>query len=242
MNSNPTQGVISEAWQHYKSHWQHLVGIALLIYVVMAALSLLFVETLGIVGALLAAVVSIIGAFLVQGALAKAIEDIMDGKADMSFGETLSSARPFVGRIAGASLLAGLGIALGLVLLIVPGLVLLTWWSLIVPVIVFENTGAVESLGRSKRLVTGWAWQVFGIFLLMFLLLIGFGIVFGLVLVAFPDNVARFISDVLGGALTAPFVALVAIILYGRLRRLNAPPQTSPSPDTSLEPGPPPPS
>jgi hypothetical protein len=238
MTGNPTQGVIAEAWEHYKKHWQHLVGIALLIYVGVAAVSLVLVLSMGIVGALLAAIVSIIGAFLVQGALAKAIEDIMDGKADMTFGETLAAARPFLGRIAGASLLAGLGIAFGLILLIVPGLVLLTWWSLIVPVIVFENTGAVDSLGRSKRLVSGWAWQVFGIFVLMFLLLIGFGIVFALILAPLPDNVADFLSDVLGGALTAPFIALVAIILYGRLRSLSAPPATSPTGTTTPPTGP----
>ena len=241
MATNPTQGVISEAWKHYKAHWQHLVGIALMIYVVVSAITLLLVVSMGLFGALLAAVVSIVGAFLVQGALAKAIEDIQDGKADMGFGETLSAARPFIGRIAGASILAGLGIALGLILLIVPGLVLLTWWSLIVPVIVFENSGAVESLGRSKRLVSGWAWQVFGIFLLMVLLLIGFGIVFALVLAPLPENVARFISDVLGGALTAPFVALVAILLYGRLRSLNAPAATAaPSTPPPAETSPPP--
>jgi hypothetical protein len=159
----------------------------------------------------------------------------------MSFGETLAAARPFLGRIAGASILAGLGIGLGLILLIVPGLVLLVWWSLTVPVIVFENTGAVESLGRSKRLVSGWGWQVFGVFVLMFLLLIGFGIVFALILAPLPDNVARFLSDVLGGALVAPLYALVAIILYGRLRALNAPATPPPAGPPSIDPTLPPP-
>jgi hypothetical protein len=228
MTSNPTQGVIGEAWEHYKSHWQHLIGIALLIYVVVGLISYLLILALGFVGALLAVVVSLVGAFLTQGALAKAIQDLLDGHVDMGFGETLAAARPYLGRIAGASILAGLGIAFGLILFIIPGLVLLTWWSLITPVIVFENSGAVESLGRSRRLVSGWAWQVFGVFLLMFLLLIGFGILLGVVLLPLPDDVAQFVSDALGGAITAPFIALVAIILYNRLRGLEVPAGTAP--------------
>lgn len=235
MATNPTQGVIGEAWQLYKSHWQHLVGIALLIHIIVAALSLVAVLAFPLVVAgLTVFIVSFVGSLLVQGALAKAIQDLMDGRVDMTFGETIAAARPYLGRIAGASFLAGLGIVIGLVLLIVPGLVLLTWWSLIVPVIVFENSGAVASLGRSRELVRGWAWQVFGIFLLMILLLIAFGIVLGLVLLPFPDNVGQFVSDVVGGALTAPFIALVAIILYGRLRG----PETS-APTTTIDGAPP---
>ena len=56
-----------------------------------------------------------------------------------------------------AGILAGLGIALGLVLLIVPGLFLLTIWSLIVPSIVVEGKSAGESFGRSRELVAGTA-------------------------------------------------------------------------------------
>ena len=49
-----------------------------------------------------------------------------------------------------AGLLAGICIALGFVLLIVPGLVLLTIWAVIAPVIVIERTGALEAFGRSR--------------------------------------------------------------------------------------------
>lgn len=239
--ANPTQGVISEAWGHYKSHWQHLVGISLLVFIMVGAVTLLLVLAFGWVGMILAIPVSLIGSSLVQGALVKAFDDIRDGRVDMTFGATMAAARPYIGRIIGASLLAGIGIGFGFLLLIVPGLVLLTWWSLIVPVIVYENSGAVASLGRSKQLVSGWGWQVFGVIVLMYLVLIGFGIVFTALLVPLPDNVADFLGDVLGGALVTPFLALVAIILYGRLRAVNDPTAGSPSATTPIEPTPPPP-
>lgn len=53
------------------------------------------------------------------------------------------------GAIFGSGLLGGLGIVLGLILLIVPGLVLVARWSAAVPIIVAENAGAAESLGCS---------------------------------------------------------------------------------------------
>src|SRR6188474_2386203 len=117
---SPTEGVIGEAWEHYKAHWRHLLAI------VGALLTLV----LGWFGALLAAIISLVGLFWVQGALVKAVEDIRDGRADLSLGETFDRVRPQLGSIIVAGLLAGLGIVLGLVLLIVPGLILMTWWVL----------------------------------------------------------------------------------------------------------------
>jgi hypothetical protein len=57
---------------------------------------------------------------------------------------------PFVGAVAIASILASIGIEIGLILIIVPGLILLTSWSLIVPEIVVGGAGALDS--ASSRL------------------------------------------------------------------------------------------
>ena len=59
--------------------------------------------------ALLASIVVIIAAFLVQAALVKAVQDIRDGRVDLSFGATVSAATPYVGQVVGASILAGFG-------------------------------------------------------------------------------------------------------------------------------------
>ncbi len=86
-----------------------------------AVIEAVFTGLLGVVGALLAAVVSIVAGFLLQATLVKAVEDVRDGRADLSFGETLQAALPALGRVALASILAGLAIGIGLVLLIAPG-------------------------------------------------------------------------------------------------------------------------
>ena len=79
--------------------------------------------------------------------------------------------RPKLWTIVGAGILARLAITIGLILLIVPGLFLLTIWCLIVPVIVLEGAGRGDSFGRSRELVRGNGWNVFGLIVLTFLIL-----------------------------------------------------------------------
>ena len=68
---SPTEGVIGEAWGHYKAHWRHLLPIALVVYVAIAILGALLTLVLGWFGALIAAFISLVGLFWVQGALVR---------------------------------------------------------------------------------------------------------------------------------------------------------------------------
>ena len=130
----------------------------------------------------LGSIVSVVAAFLVQAALVKAVQDVRDGQVDLNLGETVSAVLPFLGTVIIASILAGIGIAIGLALIIVPGLILLTFWSLIVPSIVVGGEGVFGSFRKSWRTVRGYAWHVFGTYVLVFLILIVFHIVLGLIL------------------------------------------------------------
>jgi hypothetical protein len=58
--------------------------------------------------------------------------------------------------------LAYLGILLGMVLLIVPGFILLTMWSVALPANAVERTGVLASLSRSSELTRGRRWRAFG--------------------------------------------------------------------------------
>ena len=215
---NPTDGVISEAWEAFKGHWRHLVPIALVVYLAVGLISIVLVALLTWVGAILSFVIGLVALFWVQGALVKAVEDIRDGRADLSLGETYERVRPQLPAIIVAGLLAGLGIALGLVLLIVPGLILLTWWIVIIPVIVLEGRSAGEAFSRSRELVRGHGWNVFGVIVLTILLVIAFQIVLGLLLIPVSDWLRSFISNLVSGTVVTPFIVLVWTTLYYRLR------------------------
>ena len=210
--------VLSEAWQLYKAHWQHLLPLALIIYLVLSLVTLLLTALLGFVGALAGALVSLVGLFWLQAALVEAVADIRDGRADLSIRDTLGKVRDRILPVGGAGILAGFGIAIGLILLIVPGLVLLTWWCLIVPVIVLERASAMDAFGRSRALVRGNGWNVFGVIVLTFLLLIVASIVLGLVFSFLPDEIAVYIRDVVSNTLLVPFIALALTLVYYKLR------------------------
>ncbi len=234
---SPTSGVIGEAWEMFKAHWRHLVMIALVVYVAVALINLLLVAVLTWVGAIIGAIISLIALFWVQGALVRAVDDIRDGRADLSLGETFERVRPQLPAIIVGGLLAGLGIAFGLVLLIVPGLILLTWWILLIPVIVLEGRSAGEAFGRSRELVRGYAWNVFGVIVLTILLVIAFNIVLGLLLLPISDWLQSFISNVVSGTVVTPFVALTWTILYYRLRAAKeAPADAPPEPEAPATP------
>lgn len=234
---NPLSGTLSQAWEIYKAHWKHFAAISLVVHVVVALISLILTETGGIMGALLAALVSFIGTLLVQAALVKAVEDVRDGRADMTLGETYSAVKPVLAPVAGASILAGLAVGLalafgfylgsllwvglGLALGAGFGLVLFTIWFFIVPSIVIERVGAMGSFARSRELVKDHGLQVFILIVLTFLVQIAFGIVLSIVLLPLPEAARGFVSQLLSGGLVGPYVAVAWTLAYFRLRQLK---------------------
>jgi hypothetical protein len=221
----PTEGVLTEAWNLYKAHWQHFVMIALAVYGVVAIISLLLALILeDWFAGILIGLVSLIATFWLQGALVKAVDDVRDGRADMSFTETFATVRPKLAALIVAGILAALGIALGLILFIVPGLILLTWWILIIPAIVLEGRSAGESFGRSRELVRGYAWNVFGVIVLTILVLIGFRIILELVLFPLSNALQSFVTELVVGTVATPFAVVAWTLLYFRLRRAKEEP------------------
>jgi hypothetical protein len=228
---SPLTGVLTEAWALYRRYAAHFLLIAFVIYlitgVVVALLSLA-----GAVGLILGGIIGFIASFVVQTSLIKAVQDVRDGRVDLDLGQTVRAALPFLWPVIGASILAGIGITIGFILLIVPGLILLTFWCLIVPFIVLAGSGVFESFGNSMRTVRGYAWRVFGTYVLVFLILIALGIVLGLILAALPMFWRNFLNNLVSGTLVAPFLALVAALIYYRLIAAHAgQPYTATSPE-----------
>jgi MFS family permease len=209
--------VLGEAWELYKRYALHFLAISFSVYVVIAVVSALLSWALGSFGAFIGFVLTVFGAFLLQAALVKAVQDVRDGTVDMDLRATISAAMPYVGTVAIAAILAAIGIGIGFILIIVPGLILLTFWSLLVPEIVIGGAGAIESFGRSWRTVRGYGWNVFGTLVLVWIIMIVFGIVLSVVLLALPPGWRSFVSELVSGAAIAPFIATVVTLVYYRL-------------------------
>jgi hypothetical protein len=216
--------VLRQAWGLYTKFFTRFFVIAAIVYLIVNLLNALVGSLVGngsgvpVLLALLTAVVSLVGTFWLQGALVSAVDDVRDGRIDSSIGETFDRARPYLGRLIVAGILAGLGIAIGLVFLIVPGLVLLTWWCLIVPVIVLENRSIGESFSRSRELVRGQGWSVFGVVVISAILS---AIASGLIqaIFSFLNSFLRYwIGGTIASAIVGPFIAIALTVMYFELR------------------------
>jgi hypothetical protein len=224
---NPLSGVLAQAASLYRAHASHLLQLSFVVAVVAAVLEAILTGFLGTSGALLAGVVGLVATFLLQAALVEAVQDVMDGKADLTFGETLHDAGRFLLPVAVVSVLAGIAIGVGLILFLIPGLFLLTFWCLVVPAVVLENAGIGRAFGRSQELVRGYGWHVFGTLVLVYLLLFAVNVVLGLILAVLPDAFRGLVSSILTVTLISPYIALVVTLAFFRLRDA----QQSPGPN-----------
>jgi hypothetical protein len=219
---SPLTGVLREAWATYKAYAAHFLVIAFVLYLLAAVISALLAAVAGLPGGAAGSVINVFCMFLLQAALVKAVQDVRDGRVDLDLRGTLSAALPYVLSVAAASILAAIAIVIGFALLIVPGLILLTFWSLIVPSIVIGESPALASFGRSWRTVRGNAWNVFGTYVLVFLIYVAVQIVLSLIFSVLPGSGRSFIADIVSGTLVTPFISIVVSLIYYRLTAAQA--------------------
>jgi len=109
------------------------------------------------------------GAFMAGGIITFALK-VARGQP-YSFGDVFGGA-PFFLRILACELVLYLGVLLGMVLLIVPGIILSLGWSLAITALVDKNLGPIEALKESWRLTTGHKGDIFLLGLLLLLVTI----------------------------------------------------------------------
>jgi hypothetical protein len=84
-----------------------------------------------------------------------------------SVGELISRGFALLIPVIPVVLVSSILIAVGFVLLIIPGLMLSVWFWVAIPVAVIEKPGISGSLQRSVELTSGYRWPIFGIVLLL---------------------------------------------------------------------------
>jgi hypothetical protein len=206
--------IISEVFRIYREQAGVLLPVAIVLFGINALVGYLLQD--GAL-ALIASIVSLVVATFYQGMVVQLVRDVIDGRRDSSVGDLLRSVSPVVLTLIVVSILAGIATGIGFLLLIVPGLWLMTIWSVIAPVVVVERTSVFESFGRSRALVKGHGWQVFGVIILVVVLLLVVAIATAILI----DSVGDAGGSAIGWALnvlTAPITALVAAVLYFALR------------------------
>jgi hypothetical protein len=212
--------VLNRAFSIYRDQAGVLLPVAFWLFLAVAILEALAAGDLAL--GLAAAVLTLAVSTLYQGMTVGLVGDLQDGRRDHSIADLIRSAMPVVGALLGAGLLAGLGVVGGFLLFVVPGLYLLTIWAVVGPVIVIERRPIFKSFGRSRHLVRGNGWRVFWTVLAGFLITLVAAALFTVLAVALADGIlVEIVFLALASTFTAPIPALVAAVLYFRLRELE---------------------
>jgi len=114
-------------------------------------------------GASIANLISFLASCVLQAALIHGTISDLNGRKAV-FGDCLSTGMRFLLPVVGVSILTGLAVALGFLLLIVPGVLMALAWCVNVPVVVVERRGVTSTFSRSADLTRGSRWPILGLF------------------------------------------------------------------------------
>jgi len=134
----------------------------------------------------------------------------------------------------GLSLVIAVATAFGMLLLIIPGLMLMTAWSVATPALIEERVGIFEAIERSNELTRGSRWRIF-------FLMVAVGLVTWVTTVAVQfftgvdeaeaiaafANVPYLAASILVGTLNSLLIGTVQSAIYVELRSLKDGPATN---------------
>jgi hypothetical protein len=206
----------SEAFRIYRENAANLLLIVAVVVVPLTFVSAVIVQTgTTIVGLLVAAAIGIIiwavlQAAILRGAAQATIGDPVDIDASYRWG----LAR--FGSVLLVALLVGIVVAVGFLLLIIPGFIFLVFLSVSEPALIVENRRGTEAMSRSWNLVRGHFWHALVVILVAAIIT---GVIQGILSAIGGDNwFVRWIFTAIAQIITAPYTALVTVLLYLDLR------------------------
>lgn len=228
-------GTLSQIFSTYRAQAGVLLPVALVLFAVVAVVDAIISGSLILLP--LSFAVSVVAGTLYQGMVVGLVRDVQDGSRDSSVQDLIDAAWPVVLPLIGVGILAGIAIGLGIFLFVIPGLILMTIWAVVAPVIVVEHSGVIDSFGRSRELVRGSGWQVFGVIIVVFLITIIVGIVLVAIGIGISDSLGmQIVLNLIASTVTAPIAALAAAVIYFRLLAIKG---DAVAAETPLPPAPP---
>lgn len=165
----------------------------------------------GAIGGLILVLISaVLQAATVRAAAQATIGDPVNVEASYRYGFRR------LGSVILISILVALIVAAGFILLIVPGIIFLVFLSASIPALIVENRRGTDALGRSWGLVQGNFWHALGV---IFVAAVIVGVISGIIGAIGGSNWAvRWIFTAIAQIVTAPYAALVSVMLYLDLR------------------------
>jgi hypothetical protein len=205
--------VLNETFSIYGQNFGPLIGGAVAVFVLVGIASGLLQNAGGLVLGTLALIVELVGRAIFVGFVVRLVEDVRDGRRDHTVGDLFSSASDAIVPLIGFGILFGIAVGIGFILLVIPGLFLLTMWSVGAPAIVVEKEGMIGAFGRSWNLVKGDGWRVFAVLLIVFLI----GLAVSAVLLAIGNSIGSggsLVAAIVAAVITAPIYAIAVSALF----------------------------
>ncbi len=128
---------LGETFTAYGAHAGVLLPLAFWLFLAVAIVDGVAGSSFALVAA--GIVISNVAGTVYKGMVVGLVRDAREGRRESSVGELFGYVVPVLVPLLLAGLLAGIGIFVGMLLLLVPGLFLLTIWSVIAPAIVIER-------------------------------------------------------------------------------------------------------
>lgn len=136
-------------------------------------------------------------------------------------GVALSAGVRLWGPLLGISFLAGLGVLLGMLLLLVPGIFLAVAWSLAVIIRVDGNEGVSEALTRSFEMTRGSRWAIFAVWLIFWILFLICFVLLGAMSAVVGPSGTTLVDVVIVPVMTGVTAAVSSVISAAIFQDLN---------------------
>ncbi len=120
--------------------------------------------------------------------------------------------------IIGLAICMSIGLSIGFILLVVPGIILAVMWFVSTPACVVEQLGPLASMGRSSELTKGHRWKIFGMLLLVVIIGLVISIVIGALLGLTGSPVLVTLGTLAWTGVWGAFYAIFGVVTYHDLR------------------------
>ena len=214
-NELDANAVLKQAWALYKRLFTRSVLLGAVVFGATHFLQILASSGhTGVGVTALALVLSVGGLALVQGGLVEIVRGLHeDGDDDASVFEAVSRASGRVVKLVCVSILVAIGVGLGSLLFVIPGVIAAARWAVAVPAAMLEEGNARDALRRSRVLVSGNVWNVFKVLFAVGVL--NFAVLLPLTLVAHVSGLfGVWAATTVASALTAPYAAHALTVIY----------------------------
>jgi hypothetical protein len=205
--------VVGETFSTYGQNLGAVLGASIVVFVIVGLVSGLLQSAGGVVLGLLAGIVRLVGYALYTGFVVRLVQDTRDGRRDQTVGDLFSSATGAIVPLIIFGILFGFAVGIGFILLIIPGLILLTFWCVGAPAIVVEREGPIGAFGRSWNLVRGDAWSVFAALLVILIIVVVIQFILGAIATPIGDG-AIIVASIISTIITAPIFAIAVSVMF----------------------------